>query len=81
MFLRKKDFEMPPLKFGAISKEGLLRMGAESIAYIRKSKFSETGDKYAIYSASGDLIGDDYDNFEAAASELKSNNIHCATLQ
>tara|TARA_B100001971_G_C18067724_1_gene471367 strand:+ start:426 stop:671 length:246 start_codon:yes stop_codon:yes gene_type:complete len=81
MFLRKKDFNSTPLKFGAISKEDLLRMGAESIAYIKKSEFGEGEEKFSIYSANGDLIAEDYEDFESAVSELKSHNIYCATVQ
>jgi len=78
MFLNKKDQNHPPLKFGEISKKDLERMGADSVAYIRKPD-SATDHSYKIYAGDGSYIGEE-DNIKAAIAELRVNNIVCVTL-
>ncbi len=74
MFLQKNNPKAPPLEFGAISKEDLLNMGADSIAYIRPG---ENGIR--IYAANGALI-DEGASLKDAHIEIQSKNMTCVTL-
>lgn len=76
MFLQKNDPQSPPLEFGAISKEDLLNIGANSMAYIRKG----TDDTIRVYAANGLLI-DEETSVKDAEYELRSKNLICVTLQ
>ncbi len=75
MFLRKKDYSLPHLTFGVISKEDLLNMGADQVAYMKE----DTEGGVEIYAGNGTLIGEESD-LDAAITTLKSHNIFKATL-
>lgn len=75
MFLQKNNPKAPPLEFGAISKEDLLNMCANSVAYIRK----DADNHIRIYAANGTLINEE-DSVSDAQHEIRSKNMMCATL-
>lgn len=78
MFLSKNKPDGAPLKYGAISKEDLLNMGAENIAYIRPADFGDEK-KFLVYQANGTLISEQAD-YQTAREELRAHNVYCATL-
>ena len=75
MYLQKNNPKAPPLEFGAISKEDLLNMGANSMAYIRQSD----DNSIRIYAANGLLI-DEETSLKDAEYEIRSKNLTCVTL-
>ena len=76
MFLQKNNPKAPPLEFGAVSKEDLLNMGAQSIAYI---KSSDGGDGFKVYAANGVLLEVQPD-MKDAFNEIRAKNMVCATV-
>lgn len=78
MFLSKNNPQSPPLKYGAITKEDLLNMGAGQIAYIKESQHDDKT-VYQVYLANGTLMREE-ENYRQARNELRDQNIMCATI-
>ncbi len=76
MFLQKNNPSAPPLEFGAISKEDLLKIGTDSICYFKTGPQGEV----RIYGANGVLI-DQETTVHEAKSEMRQKNMTCVTLQ
>ena len=76
MFLQKNNPMAPPLEYGAVSKEDLLKIGADSICYIKPG---DTGE-FRIYSANGRLLERE-PTLKEAQNEVRTKNLTCVTLQ
>jgi len=76
MFLQKNDPTSPPLEFGAVSKEDLLKIGTDSMCYYKVGP----GGMVRVYSANGVLI-DEESSVDDAKHEMRGKNLICVTLQ
>ena len=75
MFLQKNNPSAPPLEYGAISKEDLLQIGADSICYLKPG----TDDGVSIYNASGVLLMRE-ESVKDARHSIRGKQLSCVTL-